>query len=74
MELLYAIQCFSSSIFWFGQEHCGQGKFSQKDLYTQKAHSEVCKIPKFGVCRDTAIRTLQNLIKTSVWRSIYSTI
>ena len=48
--------------------------FSQKDLYTQKAHSEVSKIPKFGVCRDTAIRTLQNLIKTSVWRSIYSTI
>ena len=48
--------------------------FSQKDLYTQKAHSEVCKIPKLGVCRDTAIRTLQNLIKTSVWRSIYSTI
>ena len=48
--------------------------FSQKDLYTQKAHSEMCKIPKFGVCRDTAIRTLQNLIKTSVWRSMYSTI
>ena len=48
--------------------------FSQKDLYTQKAHFEMCKIPESGVCRDTAIRTLQNLIKTSVWRSIYSTL
>ena len=40
--------------------------------YTQKAHTEMCT--KFGVCRGTTIRTLQNLIKTSVWRSIYSTL
>ena len=46
---------------------------TKRPIYSESTLWDV-QNPKFGVCRDTAIRTLQNLIKTSVWRSIYSTI
>lgn len=58
MELLYAIQCFSSSIFWFGQEHCGQGK------WRPHIKTLTCFVP-WGTVQD---RTLLVLAK----RPIYS--